>query len=124
MNQTFQGWAAVAESLQQEADRQSLLAREKGESAAHLNRGQCASLRAIASRITTNGVVIADEVGMGKTRIAVEVARCVIKAGSRFSYHLDSVINGRMNCKGVGWGTYLPSCAAYGRTFMPGNPMR
>ena len=83
MNQSFQGWAAVADSLRQEADRQSLLARDKGESATHLNRGQCASLRAIASRITTNGVVIADEVGMGKTRIAVEVARCVIKAGGR-----------------------------------------
>ena len=83
MNQTFQGWATVADYLRQEADRQTLLAREKGESAAHLNYGQCASIRAIASRISTNGVVIADEVGMGKTRIAVEVARCVIKAGGR-----------------------------------------
>lgn len=83
MNQTFQGWAAVADSLRQEADRQSLLASEKGESAAHLNGGQCASLRAVASRITSNGVVIADEVGMGKTRIAVAVARCVINAGGR-----------------------------------------
>jgi len=83
MNQNFQGWDVVAESLRQEAYRQSLLARDKSEAAAHLNRGQCASLRAIASRITTNGVVIADEVGMGKTRIAVEVARCVIKAGGR-----------------------------------------
>ena len=83
MIQNFQGWAVVAESLRQEADRQSILARDKGESAAHLNRGQCASLRAIASRIVTNGVVIADEVGMGKTRIAVEVARSTIKAGGR-----------------------------------------
>ena len=83
MNQTFQGWAAVADSLRQEAGRQSLLTRGKGGSAAHLNEGQCASLRAVASRITTNGVVIADEVGMGKTRIAVEVARCVIEAGGR-----------------------------------------
>ena len=42
-----------------------------------------ASLRAIALRIVKNGVVIADEVGMGKTRIAVEVARCVLKCGGR-----------------------------------------
>jgi superfamily II DNA or RNA helicase len=90
MNQTFQGWAAVADSLRQEADRQSRLAREKGEAAAHLNEGQCASLRAIASRITSNGVVIADEVGMGKTRIAVEVARCVIKAGGRVAILIPS----------------------------------
>ncbi len=83
MNQIFQGWEAVAEHLQQQADVQDQLAHEKGEDATHLNPGQRASLRAVASRIPKNGVVIADEVGMGKTRIAVEVARCVIKSGGR-----------------------------------------
>ena len=83
MNQMFQGWEAVAEHLRQQADVQDQLAREKGEDATRLNPGQRASLRAIASRIVKNGVVIADEVGMGKTRIAVEVARCVIKSGGR-----------------------------------------
>lgn len=83
MNQMFQGWEAVAEYLQQQADVQDQLAHKQGEDATHLNRGQRASLRAVASRIVRNGVVIADEVGMGKTRIAVEVARCVIKSGGR-----------------------------------------
>jgi superfamily II DNA or RNA helicase len=83
MSQMFQGWEAVAEHLRQQADLQDQLANEKDEDSTHLNPGQRASLRAIASRIVRNGVVIADEVGMGKTRIAVEVARCVIKSGGR-----------------------------------------
>jgi Helicase conserved C-terminal domain len=83
MNQMFQGWEAVAEQLRQQAEAQEQLALKKGEDATRLNQGQRASLRAIAARILTNGVVIADEVGMGKTRIAVEVARCVIDNGGR-----------------------------------------
>ena len=79
----FQGWEAVAEHLRQQADLQAQLANEKGEDSTHLNPGQRASLRAIASRIVRNGVAIADEVGMGKTRIAVEVAHCVLKCGGR-----------------------------------------
>lgn len=51
--------------------------------AARLNEGQCASLRSIAARIEHNGVLIADEVGMGKTRIAVDVAKCVVASGGR-----------------------------------------
>ena len=70
-------------SFWQQAETQEQLALEKGEDATRLNPGQRASLRAIASRILKNGVVIADEVGMGKTRIAVEVARCVIESGGR-----------------------------------------
>lgn len=83
MNQIFQGWEIVASHLRQQAENQGQLAREKGEAATRLNPGQRASLCAIASRIVKNGVVIADEVGMGKTRIAVELARCVIKTGGR-----------------------------------------
>jgi hypothetical protein len=83
MNQVFQGWEAVSEQLRQRADAQEQLALKKGEDATRLNQGQRASLRAIASRILKNGVLIADEVGMGKTRIAVEVARCVIQNGGR-----------------------------------------
>ena len=83
MNQIFQGWEAVAEHLRQQAETQEQLALKKGEGATHLNPGQRASLRAIASRILKNGVVIADEVGMGKTRIAVALARSVIEKGGR-----------------------------------------
>ncbi|MCA9090418.1 MAG: hypothetical protein KDA90_17495 [Planctomycetaceae bacterium] len=83
MKQKFQGWDVVASHLRQEAEKQQDLANEKGESATRLNEGQRASLHGIASRIVQNGVVIADEVGMGKTRIAVELARCVIESGGR-----------------------------------------
>lgn len=50
-----------------------------------LNEGQRASLHAIAERLPRHGVIIADEVGMGKTRIAVEVANRVKKAGGRIA---------------------------------------
>lgn len=83
MNQVFQGWEAVAELLRERAASQKQVAFDKGEDATRLNLGQRDSLRAIASRIPKNGVVIADEVGMGKTRIAVELARCVLQSGGR-----------------------------------------
>src|SRR5262245_19513306 len=83
MRQTFEGWPAAAQRLEQQAERQQQLATETGERATRLNPGQRASLRAMAKRIVNNGVVIADEVGMGKTRIAVEVCRCVTESGGR-----------------------------------------
>lgn len=48
-----------------------------------LNEGQRASLIALAQRLPRNGVVIADEVGMGKTRLAAAVARAVTDCGGR-----------------------------------------
>lgn len=48
-----------------------------------LNSGQRASLLAIASRIKNNGLIVADEVGMGKTRIAVALAKAVVECGGR-----------------------------------------
>ena len=45
--------------------------------------GQANSLHAIADRIADNGLIIADEVGMGKTRIASHLAHSVAKAGGR-----------------------------------------
>ncbi len=83
MKQNFQGWASVATHLNEYADSQQKLALAKGESATRLNAGQRASLRAISERIPKNGIVIADEVGMGKTRIAVELARAVTESGGR-----------------------------------------
>ncbi len=78
MNQEFQGWEAVARLLKHRANEPLESLPEE-----RLNQGQRASLRAIAERIVNNGVLIADEVGMGKTRIAVEIARSVGKAGGR-----------------------------------------
>lgn len=48
-----------------------------------LKEGQKASLRAIAERLPQNGVILADEVGMGKTRVAACLALEVQKAGGR-----------------------------------------
>ncbi len=83
MKHKFNGWEEVADRLKKYAGNQQKLYSEKGEKACRINEGQRASLLAIAERITNNGVVIADEVGMGKTRIAVELARSVIESGGR-----------------------------------------
>ncbi|MFM0086890.1 DEAD/DEAH box helicase [Paraburkholderia sediminicola] len=77
MNQPFKGWEAVSERLCEIANKPQ----EAG--GRQLNEGQRASLRALAKRLPDNGVLIADEVGMGKTRIAAEVARCVTECGGR-----------------------------------------
>jgi superfamily II DNA or RNA helicase len=76
MKAVFAGWNEVARHLIEMADETSL-------TGASLNKGQRASLKALASRITKNGVVIADEVGMGKTRIAAFVAKAVSLSGGR-----------------------------------------
>jgi len=73
MSQDFKGWIKVADNLLEIANGDAI----------ELNDGQCDSLRALASRLQKNGVIIADEVGMGKTRIAAAVAKCVIAAGGR-----------------------------------------
>jgi superfamily II DNA or RNA helicase len=71
---TFKGWSAVAACLE---------TRAATAEAKRLNDGQRATLRAIANRIDKNSVLVADEVGMGKTRIAVEVAQCVTECDGR-----------------------------------------
>lgn len=75
MKTSFAGWEAVARQLRAVAGANS--------PEVALNDGQRASLRAIASRITVNGILIADEVGMGKTRIAAVVAKAVMDSGGR-----------------------------------------
>lgn len=70
----FEGWEAVSRSLIKMA---------QNDKSSWLNDGQRASVQAVAERIPNNGVIIADEVGMGKTRIAVALARCVQQCGGR-----------------------------------------
>ena len=62
MTSAFRGWEAVANNL---------IRRSKKPDAGQwsLNEGQRHSLRAIAKRLPSNGVLIADEVGMGKTAV-------------------------------------------------------
>lgn len=76
MHASFAGWDEVARRLRE-------MARPTSAAASTLNDGQRASLSAIAARIANNGIVIADEVGMGKTRIAAYVAKAVIQSGGR-----------------------------------------
>ncbi len=68
----FLGWDKVAEIINQTLDTND-----------RLNDSQKASVKSILTRIHSSGVIIADEVGMGKTRIAVEFIRAVKKAGGR-----------------------------------------
>src|SRR5258707_12188837 len=76
MNNSLAGWDEVARHLME-------MALPVSPSASLLNAGQRASLKAIAARIASNGIVIADEVGMGKTRIAAYVANAVARSGGR-----------------------------------------
>lgn len=48
-----------------------------------LDEGQRASLAWMAERLPQSGVVLADEVGIGKTRIACAVVHAVLEAGGR-----------------------------------------
>src|SRR5688572_15095902 len=74
MKQKFKEWAEVAELIRKDVDNRTIEI---------IDDGQASSLRAVADRLPNNGIIIADEVGMGKTRIAVVVAKAVIAAGGR-----------------------------------------
>lgn len=76
MKGDFRGWNEVASHL-------AMLAATDSHGDWKLNHGQRNSLKALAKLLSHNGVLIADEVGMGKTRIAVAVARSVVAAGGR-----------------------------------------
>jgi len=76
LNQKFLGWTEVARHLRDMASPSSAFT-------PLLNDGQRASLTAIAKRISNNGVILADEVGMGKTRIATALTKAVLEAKGR-----------------------------------------
>lgn len=88
MNQQFQGWQAVADKLLELVQQQD----PSTNSSPWLNQGQCASVRALAKRLLDNGVIVADEVGMGKTRIAVAVIRAVVASGGRVAVLVPPVL--------------------------------
>ncbi|MCA9123185.1 MAG: type III restriction endonuclease subunit R [Planctomycetaceae bacterium] len=79
MASSFEGWKKVAEILRSQGNG----CETHNEKPAWLNAGQRASVRAVAKRIPENGVIIADEVGMGKTRIVVAAIAAVVEAGGR-----------------------------------------
>lgn len=77
----FKGWASVADFLDQFAHFPPINKKSK----ALLDAGQCASLGDLARRIRAGRrmALVADEVGMGKTRIAVALIEAVRRAGGR-----------------------------------------
>ncbi len=77
----FEGWEHVAEIL----DWRAAQAEGLNDENALLDEGQRASIRVIAERIRDGrrALLIADEVGMGKTRIAVALIDAVRRCGGR-----------------------------------------
>lgn len=73
------GWTAVAALVEQRLRAEEATVPEHQ----RLDVGQRASLGWIAKRIGQHGVVLADEVGTGKTRIACALVHAVVAAGGR-----------------------------------------
>jgi len=71
----------VAGRLEQQVAR--LEARERVGEAVRLNAGQRAALHVLGRRLPEGGMVLADEVGMGKTRIVVQLIESVVACGGR-----------------------------------------
>jgi hypothetical protein len=69
---SFKGWDQVAYSIANSLDTNE-----------RLNEGQKLSVQSLARTLQASGAIIADEVGMGKTRIAVEIINAVKQAGGR-----------------------------------------
>jgi hypothetical protein len=72
-------WARAATALRRLVREDAAKPREEQ----HLDEGQRASLTWMAERLPQSGVVLADEVGTGKTRIACAVVHAVLEAGGR-----------------------------------------
>ncbi len=72
-------WACAASALRKLVGDDAAKQREEQ----HLDDGQRASLTWMAERLPQSGVVLADEVGTGKTRIACAVVHAVLAAGGR-----------------------------------------
>ncbi len=69
---SFAGWEAVAQAIEKLPLPPD-----------YLDEGQRAGLEALGTSLRSHGAVLADEVGMGKTRIAVGLALAVMSCGGR-----------------------------------------
>lgn len=58
----------------------------------YLDAGQIDALKALAASLRKHGAVLADEVGMGKTRIAVALALAVKRSGGRVAFIIPPVV--------------------------------
>jgi hypothetical protein len=72
-------WDRAATALRKFVAKDAVKSREEQ----HLDDGQRASLAWMAKRLPQSGLVLADEVGTGKTRIACAVVHAVLDAGGR-----------------------------------------
>ncbi|KQW57054.1 hypothetical protein ASC92_12380 [Variovorax sp. Root411] len=79
-------------------------AQERAGDPVRLNAGQRASLRVFGQRLPENGIVLADEVGMGKTRIAVQVIESVLRCGGRVAVLIPSGLGYQWQRELVGGG--------------------
>lgn len=81
-------WTEFARHLGQQLDLTAAM--EAAGKPARLNAGQLASLGVFARHLPNNGMVLADEVGMGKTRIAAQVIEAVLRCGGRVAVLIPS----------------------------------
>lgn len=75
-------WTKVAEHLDEKMAHMAA-ADAQAPGSARLNAGQRTTIAGLAQRLPHNGIVLADEVGMGKTRVAVELIESVVRCGGR-----------------------------------------
>lgn len=103
----FQGWVAVAERLEN-------LVQDQVREDEPLDEGQRASVLAIVERLRQDrrALLLADEVGMGKTRIAAALIDSVRRCGGRSAIVLPAGL-------GVQWQTELRAFNADDRTLLP-----
>lgn len=81
----FAGWGSVAACI---GGTQESPLFPKG----YLDAGQIDALKALATSLKYHGAVLADEVGMGKTRIAVALALAVKRSGGRVAFVVPPVV--------------------------------
>lgn len=81
----FAGWGSVAANI---SGPQASPLFPQG----YLDAGQIEALKALAASLRKHGAVLADEVGMGKTRIAVALALAVKRSGGRVALVVPPVV--------------------------------
>ncbi|WP_418024073.1 helicase-related protein [Paracoccus sp. TD-10] len=81
----FAGWGAVAANIS--GPQESPLLPQ-----GYLDASQIDALKTLAASLRNHGAVLADEVGMGKTRIAVALALAVKRSGGRVAFVIPPVV--------------------------------
>jgi len=106
----FEGWNRVAEVLDESASKAESL----DNADALLDEGQRTSIRVIAERLRDGrrALLVADEVGMGKTRIAVALIDAVRRCGGRSAIVVPAGL-------GAQWQAELRLFDPGGRTLLP-----